>query len=67
MDLRFLDDKFSLGFTSYSNIIDDMLINTTLSPTSGYDTQYANAAKMENKGFELDGSWNVMTCLLYTS
>ena len=61
MDLRFLDDKFSLGFTSYSNTIDNMLINTTLSPTSGYDTQYANAAKMENKGFELDGSWNVMT------
>ena len=59
-DFRFLDDKFSLGFTSYSNTVDDMLISVALTPTYGYDTQYANAAKMENKGLEIDGSWNVM-------
>ena len=59
-DFRFLDDKFSLGFTSYSNTVDDMLISVALTPTYGYDTQYANAASMENKGLEIDGSWNVM-------
>lgn len=60
MDLRFFDDKFALSFTSYQNEITDMLINVSLSPSSGYDTQYKNAARMENKGFELDGSWNVI-------
>ncbi len=60
-DFRFMDDKFSLSFTSYSNIIDDMLISNALTPTYGYDTQYSNAAKMENKGLEIDGSWSVMS------
>jgi len=59
-DFRFMDDKLSLGFTSYSNTIDDMLISNKLTPTSGYDTQYSNAASMENKGLEIDGSWSVM-------
>ena len=59
-DFRFMDDKFSLGFTSYSNTIDDMLISNALTPTYGYDTQYSNAASMENKGLEIDGSWSVM-------
>jgi len=60
-DFRFMDDKFSLSFTSYSNTIDDMLISNALTPTYGYDTQYSNAAKMENKGLEIDGSWSVMS------
>jgi len=60
-DFRFLDDKISLGFTSYSNTIDDMLISNALTPTYGYDTQYSNAASMENKGLEIDGSWSVMS------
>jgi len=59
-DLRLFDDKFSIGFTYYSNEINDMLISRTLSPTSGYSSQYANAASMTNKGIEIDGSWNVM-------
>ena len=60
VDLRFFDDKFSLSFTSYQNEINDMLINVSLSPSSGYDTQYKNAARMENSGIELDGSWNMI-------
>ncbi len=60
VDLRFLDDKFALSLTSYSNTIADMLINTTLAPSKGYDSQYANAATMTNDGLEVDGSWNVM-------
>ena len=38
-----------------------MLISRTLSPTSGYSSQYANAASMTNKGIELDGSFNVLS------
>mgnify|MGYP003314721006 CR=1 FL=1 len=60
-DFRFLEDRFSFGFTYYSNEINDMLISRTLSPTSGYSSQYANAAKMSNKGIEFDGSFNVLS------
>ena len=60
MDLRFLEDRLSLGFTSYSNKVTDMLINVSKSPSTGYDTQYMNAATMENKGLELDGSYLLM-------
>ena len=60
-DLRFMDDKLSFGVTYYSNYIKDMLISRTLSPTSGFSSQYANAAEMSNKGIELDGSWNIIT------
>ena len=60
LDLRFLDDRLALSLTSYSNLVEDMLINVSKSPSTGYDTQYMNAATMENKGFELDGSYLVM-------
>jgi len=60
LDMRFLDDRFSLSITSYQNNIDDMLINVSKSPSTGYDTQYMNAASMENKGLELDGSFLLM-------
>ena len=60
VDFRFMDDKLSLSLTSYQNKITDMLISNALTPTSGYDTQYSNAASMENKGLEIDGSWSVM-------
>ena len=37
-----------------------MLINVSKSPSTGYDTQYMNAASMENNGLELDGSFLLM-------
>ena len=60
VDLRMIDDKLSFSFTSYNNTVDDMLISRALSPSSGFSSQYSNAAKMTNKGLEIDGSWNVM-------
>ena len=60
-DFRLLEDRFSFGFTYYSNEIKDMLISQTLSPTSGYQSQYANGAVMTNTGIELDGSFNVLS------
>ena len=61
MDLRLFDDRLALSFTSYSNLVTDMLINVSKSPSTGYDTQYMNAAEMENKGLELDGSYLLMS------
>ncbi|MCD6598707.1 MAG: SusC/RagA family TonB-linked outer membrane protein [Bacteroidales bacterium] len=59
-DLRFFQDKLSLSATYYQNTIEDILIWVGLSPSSGFDTQYANAASMENKGFEMDMDYSII-------
>lgn len=53
-DLRFFQDKLSFAFTYYNNEIDGILLNTSLTPSSGYDTQYGNFGAMKNQGVELD-------------
>lgn len=58
-DLRFFNDKWSVSATYYQNKIEDMLISVSLSPSSGFDTQYANAASMQNKGFELESDYDL--------
>lgn len=60
IDLRLFDNRLALSLTSYSNLVEDMLIDVSQSPSTGYDTQYMNAASMKNAGFELDGSYRVM-------
>jgi TonB-linked SusC/RagA family outer membrane protein len=59
-DLRFLDNSLSFSFTYYNNKIEDILLNVSLSPSSGYSTQYGNFGKMENKGYEIDLGWNAI-------
>ena len=66
-DLRFFDNRLSWGMTYYQNEIDGIIIPAQLTPSFGYDTQRANSADMENKGFETDidysiyksGGWDV--------
>ncbi len=66
-DLRFFEDRLNLTFTYYNNSITGIIIPVDLTPSSGFDTQILNAASMENKGFEMDfgydvlsdGNWNV--------
>ncbi|MBT8219034.1 MAG: SusC/RagA family TonB-linked outer membrane protein, partial [Bacteroidia bacterium] len=59
-DLRFFDDRLSLGMTYYQNKIEGIIIATDLTPSFGYDTQIANAADMENQGFEWDIDYSVL-------
>ncbi|GAB4259995.1 MAG: SusC/RagA family TonB-linked outer membrane protein [Saprospiraceae bacterium] len=59
-DLRFFRDALSINMTYYQNNIDGILISVDLTPSSGFDTQYANAAEMENKGFEVEASYNIL-------
>lgn len=59
-DLRFFNDRFSLGMTYYQNNITGMIIPVDLTPSSGYDTQILNAAEMENKGFELEADYDII-------
>ncbi len=59
-DLRFFDDDLSFGFTYYQNEIKDILLDVSLSPSSGFATQYGNFGAMENKGFEFDIGWKII-------
>jgi hypothetical protein len=53
LDFRILNDRVSVGVTQYVNKTTDALLNVTVAPTSGYTSQTANAAKLENTGTEL--------------
>ncbi|MCF6181196.1 SusC/RagA family TonB-linked outer membrane protein [Lutibacter sp.] len=52
-DTSMLNNRLSIEFSYYSQKIDHLLINRPLSPSTGFDQQYANVANMTNKGFEL--------------
>lgn len=53
-DLRFFDNRVGFNFTYYKNEINDVLLDVSLSPSSGFNNQYRNAGKLENKGIEID-------------
>jgi len=59
-DLRFLDNNLSLSMTYYSNKIEGILLDVSLSPSTGFATQYGNFGAMENEGFEIDLAWNAI-------
>lgn len=59
-DLRFFNNDLSVGMTYYQNEIDGIIIATDLTPSFGFDTQFANAASMENKGFEMDLDYSIV-------
>jgi hypothetical protein len=44
----------------YQNKIDDILLNVGLPPSSGFTSQYSNAANMENRGFEADLKYDLV-------
>jgi TonB-linked SusC/RagA family outer membrane protein len=53
-DLRFLKDKVNLSFTYYQNQVKDALLPIPVGGSQGFQEQWRNAAKLENKGLELD-------------
>lgn len=59
-DLRFFSDKLSTSVTYYNNKTIDALINISQPASTGFDNLYANAGSIENKGIELDISYNVL-------
>ena len=60
-DLRFFNDKLGLGLTYYTNEIEAMLLDIATSPSSGFESLYTNAAVMENKGFEADLKYDLVS------
>ncbi len=59
-DLRFFEDDLSFGITYYNNKIEDILLNVSLSPSSGFATQYGNFGAMKNNGLEIDLGWKAI-------
>ncbi len=53
LTLNFLDDLVSLDFTYYNQKSSDVLLFRPLAQSSGYASQYTNAAEMVNQGFEV--------------
>jgi TonB-linked SusC/RagA family outer membrane protein len=60
IDLRFLQDRITVGATYYRNLNSDVIITRPTPASSGYSSEWANAAKIRNKGIELDLSADVL-------
>ncbi len=59
-DLRFFNDNLSASFTYYYNQVEDLLVPITLAPSIGFVNKYTNAARLENRGIELELSANLI-------
>ncbi|MGA0559803.1 SusC/RagA family TonB-linked outer membrane protein [Larkinella sp. VNQ87] len=52
-DLRFLNGRLGIDFTYYNSNTVNQLLSLALAPASGFASQFVNAGKINNKGFEL--------------
>lgn len=53
-DLRFLKNNLTVNFTYYSNRTDGAIFQVIVPSSTGYNSQWENAAVLTNKGIELD-------------
>lgn len=53
LELKFLQNRAGLDFTWYNNENTDIIIPVPVSPASGFDQLFTNAASMTNKGIEI--------------
>ncbi len=59
-DLRFFNNKLSLNTTVYFNKTTDALLDIPQAPSTGFTTLYANAGSIQNRGIELDLTYEVL-------
>jgi TonB-linked SusC/RagA family outer membrane protein len=59
-DLRFINNKLSLGLTYFQNVTEDVLLQFPVANSTGYASIYTNGAAIQNKGFELDLGYKVI-------
>jgi TonB-linked SusC/RagA family outer membrane protein len=52
-ELRFFKGRFGIDFTYYDSKSKDLLLSVPLAPSSGYGSQYTNAASIKNHGIEV--------------
>ena len=60
LDLKLLNNKFSVSGTWYFNETVDMLLNFPTSNARGITSIYTNGAALQNKGLELDLGYEVI-------
>jgi TonB-linked SusC/RagA family outer membrane protein len=53
-DLRFFNDRISLGATYFTNKTTDAILSVATAASTGFTSKTANAAEIKNHGFELD-------------
>lgn len=53
IDMSMLNNRLGLELTYYKQDIDDLLLERTLSPSTGFGTRIENIGTMTNKGFEV--------------
>jgi TonB-linked SusC/RagA family outer membrane protein len=56
IELKLLNSRIGFDFTYYNNQNKDLLIFVPVTGSTGYNSQYMNAATMENKGIEIIGN-----------
>jgi len=59
-DLKFLDNRLSIGATYYMNNTKDIILAVAVPASTGYTNQWSNAAEMKNSGYELDLNYAVI-------
>ena len=60
LELRFFNNKLSTSFTYYNNEVNDILLNLTQAPSSGFSSTYRNGAAMKNQGYEFEFNANLL-------
>jgi TonB-linked SusC/RagA family outer membrane protein len=59
-DLRFFNNKLSFSTTVYFNKTTDALLDIPQAPATGFTSLYANAGSIQNRGVEVDLSYEVL-------
>ncbi len=59
-DLRFLNDRLSFSATYYSNQTEGALFFVPVAASTGFTSQFQNAADLENKGFEIEAGYEII-------
>lgn len=52
-DIRFIENRFGIDFTYYTESSTDQILSTTISNASGFNSQVINAGEISNQGIEL--------------
>jgi TonB-linked SusC/RagA family outer membrane protein len=60
-DLRFFNNRTTLGLTYYDRKTEDAILNLDVAPSTGFAGTLANAATITNKGIEVDLGLKILT------
>ncbi|MCP9236057.1 SusC/RagA family TonB-linked outer membrane protein [Lewinella sp. JB7] len=60
-DFRFLRNRLGLNVTYYDRKTQDGILELEAPPSSGFETVFANAAEISNRGVEIDAYYNIVS------